>query len=162
VVTALDADLVVRGPRGERVLKPRDFFQTYLTTTLAPDEILTEVRMPAMELRAGWAFEEFSRRHGDFAIIGIAAMIVGEGARCTMARLATAGAGPAPVRLRAAEEILESRGLGDAAMEAAAQRAAELVEPDSDLHASADYRRHLTRVLTERAVRRAVARLGAR
>jgi carbon-monoxide dehydrogenase medium subunit len=162
VVTALEGELVVRGPRGERVLKPPDFFRTYLTTTLGADEILTEVRLPSMDAGAGWAFEEFSRRHGDFAIVGIAAMIVGERARCTMARLATAGAGPAPVRLRAAEEILESQGLGDAAIEAAARRAAELVEPDSDLHASADYRRHLTRVLTERAVRRALTRLGGR
>ena len=115
-----------------------------------------------MDARAGWAFEEFSRRHGDFAIVGIAAMVVGDGARCTTARLATAGAGPVPVRLRAAEEILEREGLGDSAIGAAARRAAELVEPDSDLHASADYRRNLTRVLTERAVRRAITRLGAR
>ena len=89
-------------------------------------------------------------------------MIAGDGARCTTARLAPAGAGPIPVRRRAAEEILERDGLGDAAIEAAARRAAELVNPDSDLHASADYRRNLTRVLTERAVRRAITRLGAR
>ena len=162
VVTALDGQLVVRGPRAERVVAPKDFFQTYLTTSLAADEILTEVRLPSMDPRAGWAFEEFSRRHGDFAIVGIAAVITGEGAHCTMARLATAGAGPVPVRLRAAEQILEAEGLGDAAIAAAAARAAELVEPDSDLHASAAYRRNLTRVLTERAVRRAVARLGGR
>jgi aerobic carbon-monoxide dehydrogenase medium subunit len=160
VVTALEGEIVVRGPRGERVLKPADFFQTYLTTNLAPDEIVTEIRLPSMDARAGWAFEEFSRRHGDFAIVGIAAVVAGERARCTMARLATAGAGPVPVRLRAAEEILERDGLGDAAIAAAAARAAELVAPDSDLHASADYRRNLTRVLTERAVRRAITRLG--
>jgi CO/xanthine dehydrogenase FAD-binding subunit len=162
VLTALDGEVVVRGPKGERVVKPRDLFQTYLTTSLAPDEILTEVRLPAMDPRAGFAFEEFSRRHGDFAIVGIAAVIAGEGERCTMARLATAGAGPVPVRLRAAEEILEAQGLGDAAIEAAARRAAELVEPDADIHASADYRRHLTRVLTERGVRRAMAQRGSR
>ena len=162
VLTALDGEVVVRGAKGERVIKPNDLFATYLTTTLAADEILTEIRLPAMDARAGWAFEEFSRRHGDFAIVGIAAMVVGDGARCTAARLATAGAGPVPVRLRAAEEILEREGLGDAAIDAAARRASELVEPDSDLHASADYRRNLTRVLTERAVRRAITRLGSR
>jgi CO/xanthine dehydrogenase FAD-binding subunit len=162
VLTALDGDVVVRGSKGERIIKASELFQTYLTTSLAPDEILTEVRLPVMDARAGWAFEEFSRRHGDFAIVGIAAVIAGDRARCTMARLATAGAGPVPVRLRAAEEILERDGLGDAAIEAAARRAAELVNPDSDLHASADYRRNLTRVLTERAVRRAITRLGAR
>lgn len=162
VLTALDGDVVARGPRGERVMKPKDFFQTYLTTNVGPDEIVTEIRLPSMDPRAGWAFEEFSRRQGDFAIIGIAAVVVGDGARCLLARLATAGAGPVPVRLRAAEAILEAEGLGDAAIDAAARRAAELVEPDSDLHASAAYRRNLTRVLTERAVRRAITRLGSR
>src|SRR5688500_18906352 len=98
VLAALDGDIVVRGPKGERIAKPADFFQTYLTTTLEPDEMVTEIRLPSMDAHAGWAFEEFSRRHGDFAIVGIAAVIVGEGARCTLARLATAGAGPVPLR----------------------------------------------------------------
>ena len=160
ILTALDGEVVVRGAKGERVVKPRDLFQTYLTTSLGWDELLTEVRLPAMDPRAGSAFEEFSRRHGDFAIIGIAAVIAGDGARCSMARLATAGAGPIPVRLRAAEEILERDGLGDAAIAAAGEKAAELVDPDSDIHASAAYRKNLTRVLTERAVRRAMAKRG--
>jgi carbon-monoxide dehydrogenase medium subunit len=162
VLTALEGEVVARGPRGERVIQPADLFQTYLTTSLAPDEILTEVRLPAMPAGSGYAFEEFARRHGDFAIVGIAAMIVVEGRRCARARLATAGAGPVPVRLRAAEAILESEGLSDAAVAAAAERASELVEPDSDLHASAAYRRHLTAVLTGRAVARARARAGGR
>jgi aerobic carbon-monoxide dehydrogenase medium subunit len=155
VLTALDGEVVARGPRGERVLTAKDLFQTYLTTNLDADEILVEVRLPAMPVGAGYALEEFARRHGDFAIIGIAAMVVREGPRCTMARLATAGAGPVPIRLRAAEEILERDGLGDAAIEAAARRASELVSPDSDIHASSDYRRHLTGVLTRRALERA-------
>ncbi|MBI4593889.1 MAG: xanthine dehydrogenase family protein subunit M [Candidatus Rokubacteria bacterium] len=158
VLTALEGQVVARCARGERVLAPAVFFQTYLTTSLAPVEILTEVRLPAMPAGAGYAFEELSRRHGDFAIVGIAAVVVRAGARCTKARLATAGAGPVPVRLRAAEEILERDGLGDQAVDAAARRAAELVEPDSDIHASADYRRHLTSVLTRRALTRAIAR----
>jgi CO/xanthine dehydrogenase FAD-binding subunit len=160
ILTALDGEVVARGAKGERTVKARDLFQTYLTTSLGWDELLTEVRLPAMDPRAGFAFEEFSRRHGDFAIVGIAAMIAGDGARCSLARLATAGAGPIPVRLRAAEEILERDGLGDAAIAAAGERAAELVEPDSDIHASAAYRKNLTRVLTERAVRRAMTKRG--
>jgi carbon-monoxide dehydrogenase medium subunit len=156
VLTALAGEVVVQGPRGRRTVKAGDLFETYLTTTLAPEELVVEVRLPAMEAGAGFAFEEFARRHGDFAIVGIAAMIVRSGGRCTAARLATAGAGPVPVRLRAAEEILERDGLGEAAIEGAAARAAELVQPDSDVHASAEYRRHLTRVLTARAVRRAL------
>ena len=157
VLTALAGEVVVQGPRGRRTVKAADLFETYLTTTLAAEDLVVEVRLPVMEAGAGYAFEEFARRHGDFAIVGIAAMIVGRaGGRCSAARLATAGAGPVPVRLRAAEEILERDGLGEAAIEAAAARAAELVQPDSDVHASADYRRHLTRVLTARAVRRAL------
>jgi CO/xanthine dehydrogenase FAD-binding subunit len=158
VLTALQGEVVVQGPRGRRTLEPAALFETYLTTSLAPDELLIEVRLPAMAAGAGFAFEEFARRHGDFALAGIAAMVVRDGARCTTARLASAGAGPVPVRLRAAEEILERDGLGAAAIAAAAARAAELVDPDSDVHASADYRRHLTHVLTARALKRAVDR----
>jgi aerobic carbon-monoxide dehydrogenase medium subunit len=158
VLTALDGEVVAQGPRGRRTLAPSALFETYLTTRLAPDELLVEVRLPATPVGAGHAFEEFARRHGDFAIVGIAALVVRDGARCAIARLACAGAGPVPVRLRAAEEILERDGLGEAAVDAAAARAAELVEPDSDIHASADYRRHLTRVLTVRALRRAAER----
>jgi CO/xanthine dehydrogenase FAD-binding subunit len=156
VLTALEGEVVARGPKGERVVPARDLFRTYLTTSLEPEEILVEVRLPATPAGAGVALEEFARRHGDFAIVGIAAMIVREGERCKQARLATAGAGPVPLRLRAAEEILEREGLGDAAIEAAVRRAAELVSPDSDIHASADYRRHLTGVLTRRALKRAL------
>ena len=162
ILTALDGTVVARGPRGERTLRASELFRGYLSTSLAPDEMLVEVRLPAMPDGAGFAFEEFSRRHGDFAIVGIAAMLVAQGQRCTAARLATAGAGPAPTRLRQAEEILERDGLSDAAIQAAARRAAELVEPDSDIHATAAYRRNLTRVLTDRAVRRALTRLGGR
>jgi CO/xanthine dehydrogenase FAD-binding subunit len=156
VLAALEGEVVTRSPRGERVIKAADLFQTYLTTNLEADEIVVEVRLPAMPPGAGYALEEFARRHGDFAIIGIAAMVVRDGQRCKTARLATAGAGPVPLRLRAAEEILERDGLGEAAIEAAARRASELVSPDSDIHASSDYRRHLTGVLTRRALTRAL------
>jgi carbon-monoxide dehydrogenase medium subunit len=160
VLTALDGAVVARGPRGERVLRSAELFQGYLTTSLRPDEILVEVRLPATPAGAGSAFEEFSRRHGDFALVGIACLLVGERPRCTAARIAAGGAGPVPTRLRAAEEVLERDGLTDAAIDAAAARAAELVTPDDDVHASAAYRRNLTRVLTGRALRRAMARMG--
>jgi carbon-monoxide dehydrogenase medium subunit len=162
VLTALEGEVVTRSPRGERTLRPADLFQTYLTTTLEPDEILTEVRLTAMPAGAGYAFEEFARRHGDFALVGIAALVVVEGKRLARARLATAGASPVPVRLKAAEQILERDGLTDEAIAAAAARASELVEPDSDIHASADYRRHLTGVMTGRALKRARARAEGR
>jgi CO/xanthine dehydrogenase FAD-binding subunit len=161
VLTALEGEVVVQGPRGRRTVKAGALFETYLTTSLAPEELLVEVRLPAMPAGAGYAFEEFARRHGDFAIVGVAAMVVRDGDRCRMARLATAGAGPVPRRLRAAEEILEREGLGPAAVKAAAARACELVEPDADVHASAEYRRHLVGVLTARAVERAAGRSHA-
>ena len=116
------------------------------------------MRFPTPPPTSGWAFAEFARRHGDFALVGIAALLDSEGERCRRARLATAGVGPTPLRLRAAEQILEQGGLTEQSIEAAAVRAAELVEPDSDLHASAEFRRHLTRVLTRLALRRARAR----
>ena len=162
VLAALEGVVVARGPRGERLLRSAELFRGYLTTSLGPDEILVEIRLPAMPSGAGFAFEEFSRRHGDFAIVGIACMLVGEGQRCTAARLAAAGAAPVATRLRAAEEILERDGLSDAAIDAASRRAAELVSPEDDLHASAAYRRNLTRVLTGRALRRAMAKMGGR
>ena len=160
VLVGLGGSVVARGPRGERTIAAGELFQTYLTTTLEPDEILVEVRLPAPPAGAGYAFEELARRHGDFALVGIAAVIGRRGERCTLARLATSGAGPVPIRLRAAEEILERDGLGDAAIAAAARRASELVAPDSDIHASADYRRHLAGVLTERAIKRALTKAG--
>ena len=156
VLTALEGEVVASGPKGERVVKAKDLFLTYLTTSLESDEVLSEIRLPVMPMGAGFALEEFARRHGDFAIVAIAAMVVPDATRCKQARLATAGAGPVPLRLRAAEEILERDGVTDVAIDAAARRAAELVSPDSDIHASADYRRHLTMVLTRRALKRAL------
>jgi CO/xanthine dehydrogenase FAD-binding subunit len=158
VAAALDAELVIRGRAGERVVRASEFFVGFMTTALQPSEMLVEVRMAAQAPDSGWAFEEFSRRHGDFAIIGIAAMLEVEGNRCRSARLAACGAGPTAIRLRAAEEILEQNGVDDRYIDEAAARAAELVDPGADLHTSAEYRRHLTRVLTRRALKRAIER----
>lgn len=156
VLQALEGEVVVRGPQAERRIKAPDLFVAALTTTLGPSEIITEVCFPAMPHGARSAIEEFARRKGDFAIAAIAVMLIQDGERCTAARLATAGVGPVPVRLREAEAILEERGLGETAVTAAADKAAELVEPMSDHNASADYRRHLTAVLTRRAVLKAI------
>lgn len=111
-----------------------------------------------MPADAGHAVEEFARRHGDFAIVAIAAAIRIDRDACLWARLAAAGTGPTPLRLRAAEAILVNGGLGEATLEEASDAAAsELVEPSSDNNGSADYRRHLTKVLTGRALQRAIA-----
>jgi CO/xanthine dehydrogenase FAD-binding subunit len=155
VLQALEGEVVVRGPQGERRIRASDLFRDALTTSLAPDEIITEVRLPAMPPDSGYAVEEFSRRHGDFAIAAIAVMLVRDGARCTKARIATAGIASHSIRLPAAEQILEDEGLSEPALEQAAAKAAEVVQPLADQNASAEYRRHLTRVLTHRALRRA-------
>jgi CO/xanthine dehydrogenase FAD-binding subunit len=158
VAAALDAELVIRGSAGDRVVRAAEFFVGFMTTALQPGEMLIEVRMAAQPSDSGWAFEEFSRRHGDFAIVGIAAMVAVDGDRFRSARLAACGAGPTAIRLGGAEEILEHSGVDDRYIDDAAGCAAELVDPGADLHASVEYRRHLTRVLTRRALKRAVER----
>ena len=155
VLQALEGEVVARGPAGERLIKATDLFQGLLTTSLAPDEMIVEVRLAAIPAHAGCAVEEFARRRGDFAIAAVAAVVERAGERCIKARLATAGIGSTSVRLTAAEAILERDGLGDTVIEEAAAKAAEIVSPLSDQQASVEYRRHLTRVLTERALRRA-------
>ena len=156
ILQALAGEVVVHGPQGERRIAAPDLFVSPLTTSLATDEIITEVRFAAMPAEACFAIEEFARRKGDFAIAAIAVMLIREADRCTKARLATAGIGPVTSRLREAEAILEEKGLDEPAIAAAAEKAAELVEPMSDQHGSADFRRHLTAVLTRRAVRKAI------
>jgi aerobic carbon-monoxide dehydrogenase medium subunit len=158
VLQALEGEVVARGSQGERRIAAADLFQGPLMTSLAADEIITAVRLPAMPPTASHAIEEFARRKGDFAIAAITVMLVLDGERCVTARLATAGLGPVPMRLGEVETILEQRGVGEAAVLSAADRAAELVEPMSDQNGSADYRRHLTKVLTRRALLRAARR----
>jgi carbon-monoxide dehydrogenase medium subunit len=155
VLQALEGEVVARGPTGERRIKAIDLFEGLMTTSLASDEMILEVRLPVMAKHAGCAVEEFARRRGDFAIAAVAAVVERAGERCIKARLATAGIGEISVRLTAAEAVLERDGLGDNVIEDAAAQAAEMVSPLSDQQASAEYRRHLTRVLTERALRRA-------
>ena len=156
VLQALEGEVVARGPQGERRIPARDLFHAALTTSLAPLEIITEVRFPAMPAQAAYAVEEFARRKGDFAIAAVAVMLTRDGERCTKVRLATAGVGPASVRLRDAEAVLERDGLGETAIAEAADKAKAQVDPISDLNGSAEYRRHLTGVLMQRAVLKAI------
>src|SRR5690348_17150698 len=143
ILQTLEGEVVVRTLQGERRIGASDLFLAPLTTSLAADEIITEVRFPAMPPGACHAIEEFARRKGDFAIAAISVMVLRDGERCITARLATAGIGPVTIRLRDAEAILEERGLGATAIADAANKAAEVVEPMSDHNGSADYRRHL-------------------
>ena len=141
---ALRATLVVRGPGGEREIAADDFFTGFLETALAPDEVLTEVRVPAVP-GAGWAFEKFNRRAQDWAIVGVAAVLT-DGA--TGPGVGLVNMGSLPLRAAGVEEALRS----GAAVADAAARADEGTEPPNDLNASPEYRRHLARVLVRRAL----------
>jgi CO/xanthine dehydrogenase FAD-binding subunit len=159
VVAALDGVLVLRSARGQRVLKPEQFFVSYLTTAAAPDELLVEVRVPVVPPRTGSAFLEVSRRHGDFALVGVAATVtLNDAGVCAAASIALTGVGPTPVLARDAARALVGDKPVPEAFEDAGRRVAERVKPDSDLHASSDYRRHLASVLTCRALGRASER----
>jgi CO/xanthine dehydrogenase FAD-binding subunit len=161
VVAALGGELVARSLRGRRVLKAGDFFMGYLTTALEADELLVEVRLPTTAPRTGSAFVEVSRRHGDFALVGVAATVtLDEGGVCTSSNLALTGVGPAPVLAGDAARGLVGARPTAKAMEDAGARVAAAIEPDSDLHASRDFRKHLAGVLTRRALVQAAERAG--
>jgi carbon-monoxide dehydrogenase medium subunit len=157
VMQALDGSVVARGPKGERTIAAADLFRDAMTTSLTSDEILVEVRLPAVPKDVRCAIEEFARRHGDFAIAAIGVVVQRQGETCAMARIATAGVSSRPQRLRGAEAFLQQEGLGEAAIARAAAMAATEVEPMADRNASVAYRRQLVQVLTERALRRAAA-----
>lgn len=159
VAVALGAELQIESGRGSRVAAASQFFVSYLTTALAPDELLVQARFPAARPRTGYAFREFARRHGDFALVGVAA-VVGhdEAERCADVRLAFSGVGPVPVLFTDEQGILRGQPLEPKAIEALALHAAGSLETESDVHASAEYRRELAHVLAERALHAAAAR----
>ncbi|MFJ8917498.1 FAD binding domain-containing protein [Amycolatopsis sp. NPDC102389] len=154
VMVALDADFAVRGLSGERIIAARDFFLGPHRTALAPGELLTRISVPSH--RGGWAVEELSRRSRDLAVVAVFATVTMSGDACESARIALAGAGPAPIRVTAAEESLTGGPITDDAIALAAELAAAATDPPGDLHAPAEYRREMAAVLTRRALRRAV------
>ncbi len=156
---ALDAQLVARSTRGERIISAADFFHGYLTTALEPEELLAEVRFPGGPSGAGWSFQEVSRRHGDFALVGVACGVALDAdARVTEARIALTGCGAGPLRARAAEQLVRGQTLSPDALSSAAESAAREIDPTTDVHASAAYRRHLASVLVKRALGEAAQR----
>jgi carbon-monoxide dehydrogenase medium subunit len=150
VALALDAELVAVGPGGRRTIPAGAFFADYLQSTLAPDELLVEIRVPKRE---GWGFryEKFHRVAQSWAMVGVAALVRRENGHVAEARIGLTNMGATPLRATAAEEALG--GAGDAeAVARAARLAAEGTRPSQDASASPEYRAHLARVLTERAV----------
>lgn len=156
----LDARITARSVRGGREIAAADLFASALTTTLAPDEILTEVVLPKLAPGCGWAFEEVARREGDFALAAVGAVLRLEGGRIAEARLALMGVGEMPLRATAAERLLLGSEPDDGVLAEAVASVRRGLSPMTDLHASADYRRHLAGVLTRRALKAALGRAG--
>lgn len=156
----LDAELVLCSLNGRRVVEAKDFFRSYMTTTIEPTELLTEIRLPPWMPGPGWAIQEVSQRAGDFAMVGVATLLTQNGNHtCKDARIALFGVGATPVRIEQAEAMLQEARLDNRILAEAARVVSEFLEPDSDIHASADYRKNVAGVLTRRALERAVQRL---
>jgi aerobic carbon-monoxide dehydrogenase medium subunit len=155
VARALDAELVVRGPSGERVVAAAEWFEGYLTTSRRPDELLTQVRFPAAGPGTGISFGEVARRHGDFAIVGLAASLTLSEGVISDARLAFAGLSDVPVRAAAAEDLLVGEMPSAELFEEAGRRATDDIDPPGDLHGSPDYRKKVAAALVRRGLREA-------
>ena len=158
VAMAMDAKILVEGKQGRRELAMAEFPVTFMTPAIEPDEIVTGVLLPLWPKGHGYAFVEFARRHGDFAVVGVAALLlVDAGGRISRASVTLCGVGAAPVRLAAAEKSLVGAAPGPDAFSAAAAHAAA-IDAMEDVHASKTYRQHLAVTLTERALASALDR----
>jgi CO/xanthine dehydrogenase FAD-binding subunit len=157
---ALNGRFRLRSQAGERWVPADEFFVGLFTTVLEPDELLVEVALPAMPPRSGWSFLQITRRHHDFCIAGVAVLVtLDDRDQCQQARLVFLSAGDGPVNARQAAEMLIGQALTPEAIRAAAEKAAsDEIDPGSDIHASAEYRRHLAKVLAHRALTQAFDR----
>ena len=155
VARALDAEFVVRSQSGERVIPAAEWFEGYLATARRPDEILVEVRFPAAGPGTGVSFQEVARRHGDFAMVGLAASLTLADGAVSDARLAFSGVADVPVRAAEAEAFLVGQEPSTQLFEEAARRATADIDPPADLHGSAEYRKKVAAALVRRALRAA-------
>jgi carbon-monoxide dehydrogenase medium subunit len=159
---ALGAELVAVGPGGERRIPVDAFFVGLFTTALRPGEILTEIRVPTPAGRSGGAYVKLERKVGDFATVAVAAQVtLGATGACERAGIGLTNVGATPIRARSAEASLGGTRLDDQAIQQAARLAAEEAEPSEDLRGSVEYKRDLVRVLTARALRKALERAGS-
>ena len=158
IAQTCDAEIAVTGKAGARRIKAADFFQGALTTALKPDEIITEIHLPAWPAQRRYGFQEFARRRGDFALAGIALYYDEAGGKASNAHIGVFGVGDKQKRLAPAEAALNGKTVDDATMVKVGEAASASVEPQDDIHASAAYRASLTGTLTERALKAAVVR----
>lgn len=160
IAVALRARFRVQAAKQERWIEAPDFFAGALTTDLKPDEMLTEVELPLAKPRTGSCFMEIARRRGDFAIVGVAAMVtLGDEDKCTAIRLAFCGVGQTPVDASPAADGLIGHTLTEEALRDAAASVQTMIDPGGSVHATADYQRHIAGVLTERALQTAHQRV---
>jgi carbon-monoxide dehydrogenase medium subunit len=155
VASALDAEFVVRGPATERVIPAAEWFEGYLTTARRADELLVEVRFPTAKAGTGASFQEVARRHGDFAIVGLAVSLTLAGGAISEARLAFAGLADVPVRGPETEQLLLGQSPSAELFDAAASQAIRGLDPPADLHGSAEYRKKIAAALVRRGLRAA-------
>jgi aerobic carbon-monoxide dehydrogenase medium subunit len=157
VLLALEGSVTAQGPNGERSIAASDLFQDYLTTSLAHDEVITEVRLPALD-RYRFGYQKFTRRAEDWAMVGVCALVSrASDGTCDDVRIGLTHMASTPLRATAAENALRGGQLDDGQVAAAAEQAAEGADPPGDLNATPDYKRHLARVLTRRALEEAVS-----
>jgi aerobic carbon-monoxide dehydrogenase medium subunit len=154
VLLAAEGSVDVQGPNGTRTIAAADLFEDYLTTSMSDDEILTAVTIPAMD-GYGHAYEKFNRRAEDWAMVAVSAWVSSEGGTVSDVRVGLTNMGSTPLRATAVEEALRGGSLSADAIAKAADLAAEGTEPPGDLNASPEYKRHLARVLTRRALTKA-------
>ncbi len=162
LAVALNAKMCILNPNGERWVPASEFFVDLFTTAVEPEELLVEVALPPMPARTGYAFEEISRRLGDYALVGVAATVtLDNNNQCQQAKLVYFSVGDGPVEAYRAEAILQGQVLTAEAIQAAAETAAaDDIDPPGDIHASATYRRHLAKVLAQRVLEKANTRAG--
>jgi carbon-monoxide dehydrogenase medium subunit len=158
----LDGTIIAYSVRGERRIPAAEFFVGSLVNALEEDELVIAVEIDAMPPEASWGFEEFARRHGDFALACFATTLRVENGVAADVRIGMMGVGETPLRLHEIEDIVEGTDLSDAVLDTVADRLADILTPNSDIHASADYRRHLSGVLAKRALRAAWSRVQNR
>jgi carbon-monoxide dehydrogenase medium subunit len=150
-----EAEVTLQGPEGQRSVAAADLFKGYMTTEVGEHEVLTEIRIPALE-GWGYAHQKFNRRSEDWAMVGVCAVVKASGGSCEDIRIGLTHMGSVPLRATAAEEALRGQELSAENIAKAAEQAAEGTNPPADLNASQEYKRHLARVLTRRAIQDAV------
>ena len=160
LMLTLDARLKAQNISGERWIDAHDFFAGMFTTALAPDEILVEIELPYMPPHTGWSFMEVAPRTGDYALMGVAALVtLDENGKCKKAKLVYLNAGDGPVDAKESAKLLEGETLNDALIESAAAMASQKeINPFGNVHTSIDFQRHLANVLTKNALKQATQR----